>query len=156
LREIAALSVRGGDEMLGEQSDMIGSEEYSIKDRSGLGGPSQPGKRLGDPKGADDEGSFRFSEVVISDVAVKKAGLVVPMSKREFPGDVQHGGLTELLGRIAQDRELSKGGIITEIRRTVSERAATYASKEGLRRMDPCGGQVQGDRTEMPGLSDAL
>src|SRR6185436_5835123 len=29
-------------------------------------------------------------------------------------------------------------------------------SKEGLRRMDPCGGQVQGDRTEMPGLSDAL
>ena len=50
LRKIAALSVRGGDEMLREQSDMIGSEEYAIKDGSGLGGPSQPGERLGDPK----------------------------------------------------------------------------------------------------------
>lgn len=156
LREIAALGTRSGDEMLGEQSDMIGSEEYSIKNDSGLGGPSQPGERLRDPKRADDEGSFRFSEVVVSHVAVKKAGVLVPMSKCKFPGNVQHCGFTELLVRIAQDRELSEGGVITEIRGAVSERAAMYAPEEGLRRLDPCGGQVQGDRTEMPGLSDAL
>ena len=156
LREIAALSVRGGDKMFGEQSDMVGSEEYTIKDSSGLGGPSQPGERLGDPKGADDEGSFRFSKVVVSDVAVKKSAVLVPMSKREFPSDVQHRGLTELLVRIAQDRELGEGGVITEISGAVSERPAMYASEEGIRRMDPCAGQVQGDRTEMPGLSDPL
>ena len=95
LREISALSIRGGDEVLREQSDMIRCQEYSIKDGSGLGGPSQPGERLGDPEGADDEGSFRFSEVVVSHVAVKKTAVPVPMSKREFPGDVQYRGLTE-------------------------------------------------------------
>ena len=78
------------------------------------------------------------------------------MSKREFPSDVQYRGLTELLVRIAQDRELGERGVITEISGAVSERAAMYASEEGLRRMDPCGGQVQGDRTEVPSLSDAL
>ena len=72
LREIAALNIRGGDEMLGEQSDMVGREEHSIEDGSRLREPSQPGKCLRDPKGADDEGSFRFSEVVASHVAVKK------------------------------------------------------------------------------------
>src|SRR5262245_37840097 len=156
LREITALSVRGGDEMLGEQSGMIGSQEYPIQDGSGLRSPSQPGERLGDPKRADDEGSFWFSEVIVSHVAVKKSAVLVPISKRQFPSDVQHRGLTELLVRIAQDRELGEGGVITGICGAVSECSAMYASQKGISRADARAGQIEGDRTEVPGLSDAL
>lgn len=51
LREGATLCGGRGDEILREYSDMIGSDEYSVKDNPGLWGPSQPGTRLGDPIG---------------------------------------------------------------------------------------------------------
>ena len=93
LREIAALGIRGGDEMLGEQSDRVGSVEYLIKDRPGLRNPSQPGERLGDPERADDEGAFRCSEVVVSHVAIEKAHYgrlsMMPVSLNEGLNDLR-------------------------------------------------------------------
>jgi hypothetical protein len=51
LREGATLCGGRGNEMLGEYSDMIGSDEHSVKDNPDLWGPSQQGTRLGDPIG---------------------------------------------------------------------------------------------------------
>src|SRR5678815_875497 len=69
---------------------------------------------------------------------------------------MQYRGLTELSVWVAQDRELGEGGIIAGIGGAVFERTAMYASEKSIGRMDPRGGQVQGNRTEMSGLSDAL
>ncbi len=111
---------------------------------------------MGDPKGADDEGSFQFSEIVVLHVTVKKAGVLASAPERQFTGDVQHRGLTELPVWVAQDRELGQGGVIAGIGGAVSERAAMHASEEGIRRVDSCAGQVQGDRPEVSGLFDAF
>lgn len=156
LREISALNIRCGDEMLGEQSGMIGREEHPIEDRPGLRDPSQPGERLSDPKGADDESSFRFSEVVVSHVAVKKPAVLAAMPKRQFASDVQHRGLAELPVWVAQDRELGKGGVIAEVGGAVPDRTVVHGTEQGLGRTDSGAGQVQRDQIEMPGPFDAL
>ena len=101
LKEVATLGIRGGDEMLGQQSDMIGTVEHLTKDSSGLGDRSQPGERLGDPYGADDEGAFQLSKVVVVHVAVPP-GVLVSTLKRQFAGDVQQRGFTERPVRVAQ------------------------------------------------------
>ena len=101
LKEVATLGIRGGDDMLGQQSDMIGTVEHLTKDSSGLGDPSQLGARLGDPHGADDEGAFQLSKVVVVHVAVPP-GVLVSTPERQFAGDVQQRGFTERPVRVAQ------------------------------------------------------
>jgi len=68
---------------------MIGCDEHLIKDLPGFRDPSQPGECLGDPKRADDEGSFRLPEVVVSHIAVKKPGVLASVPERQLATDMQ-------------------------------------------------------------------
>jgi len=109
-------------------------------------------KMLG--KQSDMVGSDRYA--IKNHPAIQEPKVLASAPTRQFVGDLQHGGLAELLIRVAQDRELRQCSIVAGVDRAVSKGATMHASKECIFRVDADVGQIQRDRRKVPGMCDAL
>ena len=156
LGKVPALGLCGGNEVFRKQPDMIGGRQYLVEDFTRFVHASQASKGLSDPERTDDEGAFRFPEVIVPDIPVKESGVLAVDPERQFTGDLRDRRFAQGAVGVPKNRQLRQRGVERGIRGTVPNGPLADGAEQGVFRLNATGRKAGRDGGEMSGLFDAF
>ena len=123
LRKVAELGAGFGYEMFGEEPEVVCAGEDLGHDLLRFRHPPESREPLDDPEGTDDKAGLRPSEIVCAEIAKIETGFLPSCLHGQGSCNALHRGLTDVPVGKAENRRLSKRGIVGVVFGAVAQRA---------------------------------